>query len=297
MLKYALRRLIQLAPMLLIMSIVIFGLAKMLPGDPTVTVLGEAATLQQREQLREELGFNDPVALQYARWLGRALTGDLGVSLRSRQPVGEMLAARIPVTLELTGLSILLALVIGIPMGVLAARWRGTWIDIAASTVAMSGMAIPFFWLGVLLIMLFSVRLGWLPPSGYVPFTDDPAQNLKLMILPSLTVGTAMAALVTRQTRTAMLQVMSQDYVRTARAKGLPEHLVVIRHGLRDALNPVVTVVGLQTGALLGGAVVTETVFSMPGLGRMSSTASSSAISPPCRARSWRSCWPCSWSI
>lgn len=269
MLAYIAKRLMQLIPVLLVMSIAIFGIAKALPGDPTVTVLGEAATVEQRERLREELGLNDPIPVQYAQWLGRALTGDLGTSLRSREPIATMLAARVPVTLQLTSLAILLSVAIGIPLGVAAARYRGTWLDLCVSSIAISGMAIPFFWLGVLLILLFSVKLGWLPPSGYVPFFSDPLRNMTLMLLPSITVGLSMAALVMRQTRTAMLQVLGQDHVRTAYAKGLPERTVVVKHALRNALNPIVTVVGLQVGALLGGAVVTETVFSMPGLGRM----------------------------
>jgi len=166
MLAYIARRLAQLVPVLLVMSIVIFAIAKLLPGDPTVTVLGETSSAEQRARLRQDLGFNDPIPVQYVRWLARAATGDLGVSLRTQQPIGAVLAARIPVNLELTFVAILLALVIGVPAGVLAARWRGTWVDVLASTVALSGMAIPFFRLGVLLILLFSVRLGWLPPSG-----------------------------------------------------------------------------------------------------------------------------------
>lgn len=269
MLAYIAKRLLQLIPVLLVMSVVVFSIAKALPGDPTVTVLGDSATAAQREQLRQELGLNDPVPVQYVHWLGRAVSGDLGYSLRSREPISEMLAARVPVTFQLTLLAIVLSLAIGVPLGVVAARNRGTWLDFGVSSVAISGMAVPFFWLGVLLILLFSVKLGWLPPSGYVPLFSDPLRNLSLMILPSITVGLSMAALVMRQTRTAMLQVLSQDHVRTARAKGLPERVVVVKHALRNALNPIVTVVGLQIGALLGGAVVTETVFSMPGLGRM----------------------------
>ena len=172
-------------------------------------------------------------------------------------------------TLELGFLSILIAVAIGMPAGILAARFRGSFIDVIASFLAMSSVAVPYFWMGVLLIMLFSLKLGWLPASGHVRLFDDPAENLRLMIMPALTIGTAFAALVMRQTRASMLQVLSQDYVRTARAKGLNERLVLTRHALRNALIPIVTVIGLQVGALLGGAVVTETVFALPGLGRM----------------------------
>jgi peptide/nickel transport system permease protein len=180
-----------------------------------------------------------------------------------------MLAARMPVTLQLTLGAILLAVVVGVPLGILAALRRNSWLDMLCSAIAMSGVALPYFWTGMLLIILFSLVLRWLPPSGYVPLLQDPVGNLKLMILPTLTVGAAMSALVMRQTRTAMLQVLSQDFIRTARAKGVSEARVVLRHALRNALIPVITVIGLQTGALVGGAVVTETVFGMPGLGRM----------------------------
>lgn len=260
---------IQLATVLLLSSFIVFAIGALLPGDPTVTVLGENATTQQREQLRETLGLDDPLALRYARWIAGAVQGDLGVSLRTQEPVVMILLERVPITLQLTFLSIFLAIVVGIPMGVIAANWRGRGVDLGISIVGLSSLAVPYFWLGILLILLFSIQLGWLPPSGHVSFFDDPLQNLRLMILPVLTVGTAMAALVMRQTRTAMLEALSQDYVRTARAKGQSETVTVLRHALRNALNPIVTVVGLQFGALMGGAVVTETIFSIPGLGRL----------------------------
>lgn len=266
---YILRRLLHLLPVLLITSSLVFSILLLLPGDPTYALLGENATPEQREAMREKMGFDQPIPVQYVRWLGSTLSGDFGRSLRTQEPVADMLATRVPVTLQLTVMSIVLSVLIGMPAGIVAALGRNTWIDVAASVVALGGMALPYFWAGILLIMLFSLQLGWLPPSGYVPLTVDPVQNLKLMILPTLTIGTAMAALVMRQTRTSMLQVLSEDYVRTARAKGAGEPRVVIRHALRNALIPVVTVVGLQTGALVSGAVVTETIFSLPGLGRM----------------------------
>ncbi|HMR32604.1 MAG TPA: ABC transporter permease [Geminicoccaceae bacterium] len=266
---YVLRRLLHLLPVLLITSSLVFSILLLLPGDPTYALLGENATAGQRQAMREKMGFDQPIPVQYARWLGSTLSGDFGRSLRTQEPVADMLATRVPVTLQLTVMSIILSVLIGMPAGIVAALGRNTWIDVAASVVAMGGMALPYFWAGILLIMLFSLQLGWLPPSGYVPLTVDPLQNLKLMILPTLTIGTAMAALVMRQTRTSMLQVLSEDYVRTARAKGAGEPRVVIRHALRNALIPVITVIGLQTGALVSGAVVTETIFSLPGLGRM----------------------------
>ena len=269
MIRLLASRLAQMLPVALIVTVVIFGLTNLLPGDATITILGEQASAEQRALARTQYGLDDPVPVRYVTWVVRAVQGDLGRSLRSGQPVTSMLRSRIPVTLELAALSILVAVVIGLPAGVLSARFRGGWVDVVASLVSLCGMAIPYFWLGVLLILLFAVGLGWFPPSGYVAFSVDPVANLRHLALPSLTIGLAFAALVMRQTRAAMLQVLSQDYIRTARAKGLPERRVVMHHGLRNALIPVVTVIGLQIGALLGGAVVTETVFAMPGLGRM----------------------------
>ncbi|KRE16805.1 hypothetical protein ASE66_09090 [Bosea sp. Root483D1] len=256
-------------PVAFFVTIIVFALTNLLPGDPTVTILGEQASPEQRAAVRVEYGLDQPAPVRYVTWLARVVQGDFGRSLRTREDVGEMLAARIPVTLELGFLSILIAVAIGMPAGILAARFRGSLIDVAASLIAMSSVAVPYFWMGVLLIMLFSLKLGWLPPSGHIRFFDDPGGNLMLMVMPALTIGTAFAALVMRQTRASMLQVLSMDYIRTARAKGLSERLVLIRHALRNALIPIVTVIGLQIGALLGGAVVTETVFALPGLGRM----------------------------
>lgn len=269
MLAYTMRRLAQLVVVLFVTSIAIFSMTALLPGDPTVTILGESSTIDQRQQLREAMRLDDPLPVRYVAWLGSALQGDLGRSIRTQEPVTQMLANRFPVTLELTFMSLALAMLVGIPLGIAAARWRGTNIDLGIGVVAMSSMAMPYFWLGTMLIMLFAVTLRWLPPSGYAPLLSDPANNLRLMILPVLTVGTSMAAIIMRQTRSSMLEVLSQDYVRTARAKGLPERKVILGHALRNAMNPVVTVAGLQFGALMGGAVVTETIFSLPGLGRM----------------------------
>ncbi len=269
MLRLLRRRLLQVLPVLLVMSVAVFALTDLLPGDPTVTVLGENATPAQREQLRREMGLDQPAPVRFVQWMGRTLSGDLGRSLRTREPVLGMLAARLPVTVQLMAMSMLLAVAIGVPAGVMAAVRRNTPLDLMVSVLALAGMALPFFWSGILLIRLFAVHLGWLPPSGYVPFWTDPLANLERMILPSITVGAAMAGLVMRQTRSAMLGALGADFVRTARAKGLPEGQVILRHALRSALLPVVTVVGLQSGALVGGAVVTETVFSLPGLGTM----------------------------
>ena len=265
--RFLLSRLSQVAVVVVLVCITIFVLTNLLPGDPTVTILGEEATAEQRAKARADYGLDLPAPVRFAHWIGNAATGDLGRSLRSNEPVVRMLADRIPVTLQLTLMSIVIAILIGLPAGIVAARFRGTLLDVAASIVAMTSVAIPYFWMGVLLIMLFALKLAWLPPSGYVPFLTDPVGNLKLMILPSLTIGTAFAALIMRQTRASLLQVLSQDYIRSARAKGLSEPAVLLRHGLRNALIPVVTVVGFQLGTLMGASAIIEVIFGLNGVG------------------------------
>ena len=263
------KKLAQMLPVAFFVTIIVFALTNLLPGDPTVTILGEQATPEQRAAVRVEYGLDQPAPIRYVTWLARVAQGDFGRSLRTREDVGQMLAARVPVTLELGFLSILIAVAIGLPAGILAARFRGSFIDVAASFLAMSSVAVPYFWMGVLLIMLFSLKLGWLPPSGHVRFLEDPAQNLRLMVMPSLTIGTAFAALVMRQTRASMLQVLSLDYVRTARAKGAREGRVIYRHALRNALLPLTTGLGISLLATLSGSVAVELVFNRPCLGTL----------------------------
>jgi peptide/nickel transport system permease protein len=255
--------------LLLVMSFVIFLSTTHLPGDPAVSVLGIHSTEEQRAIVREQFGFDDPVYVQYFRWLGRALSGDLGKSVRTGEMVGEMLATRAPITIQLTIFAMVIASLVGIPAGVIAAKARGSAADLTVSTFALIASAIPFFWLGVLLIFLISVRLHWLPASGYAYFFDDPIESLRLMIMPAIAIGLSMAALITRQTRSAMLQVLNEDFVRAGRAKGISEMKVLTRHALPNAMLPVLTVIGLQTGILLGGAIVTEKVFAINGLGTM----------------------------
>ena len=269
MFKGFLNRVLQVVLLLFFVSGLVFWLTSVLPGDPTFAIVGETANEAERELARQQYGLDRPLVVQYADWLGRAVTGDFGRSLRGKTPVIELLQQRLPVTLELTALGILFAVAIGLPMGILSAKFRNSWIDVAANFGALTGMATPFFWLGLLLIMFFAVRLHWLPASGYVRPTEDLVQNLRLMILPALTIGVAFAATLMRQTRASMLNVMSLDYIRTARAKGAPERIVVLKHALRNSLIPVITVIGLQVGGLLGGAIVTENVFSLPGIGRL----------------------------
>lgn len=256
-------------PVLFVVTIGVFGLLQFSGIDPIVVILGIDADPSAVERVRKEFGLDQPAPVQYAAWLGKVVTGDLGISLRNKEPVLDVILRRVPVTLELAALSMLIGLAIALPLGIIAALKRNTWIDGIASATAVSGLAIPNFWLGILLILLFSLVLGWVPPSGFVPITDDPLGNLKLMILPAITMGTALAAVLTRMTRSSMLEVLGQDYIRTARAKGLEDRRVILVHALKNSLIPVVTIAGLQTGRQLGGAVIVESIFSIPGLGRL----------------------------
>lgn len=269
MIRYVALRLAQMLPVVLVVTFIIFSITLLLPGDPAVAMLGEQSTPAQRALLRQQMGFDLPIPVQYGRWLQHVLAGDFGRSLTTQEPVAEMILRRAPITVELALLSVLLGVAIGMPAGILAAVGRNSWLDMVASIVAMCGLAIPIFWAAILLIFVFSIHLNWLPSSGFVPFTTDPIGNLRSLLLPAIALGGSLAALIMRQTRAAMLEVLSLDFIRTARAKGAREPRVVLHHALRNALLPVVTVVGLQIGTLLGGTVITETVFSLSGLGRM----------------------------
>ena len=269
MLLFISKRIGQTVPVVLLVSFFVFFVINVIPGDPTLTVLGEFATPEQREIARQQYGFDRPMFVQYLDWLTKTLSGDLGRSLHSNERVWAMLVDRLPVSLELSALALIIALVIGIPAGILAALRRGTPVDHVIGMFSAVALGVPYFWLGVLLILLFAIFFNLLPPSGYVPFTESPFENLKLMILPALTIGLHVAPLIIRQTRASVLQVLSQDYVRTAHAKGLPWSAIVRKHILRNALIPVLTLVGLQLGNMLGGAIVTETIFSTPGLGSL----------------------------
>jgi peptide/nickel transport system permease protein len=220
-------------------------------------------------QIRAELRLDQPLVLQYAHWAGGALRGDLGYSWRTRQPVAQLIAQKLPVTAQLGCMAFVIALCIGIPAGVLAAVKRNTVWDYVANAIGLAGLSMPNFWLGIMLILLVSVHLGWLPPSGYVPLADDPVQSLATTVMPAFVLGNAIAAVLMRHTRGAMLSALRQDYVRTARAKGLSRVRVILRHALRNALIPVVTLGALELGTLLSGAVLTEQVFSIPGFGKM----------------------------
>jgi peptide/nickel transport system permease protein len=269
MLRFIGWRLVLAVPTLLIVTLFVFSLQKLLPGDPVLTLAGEERDPQVLAFLRDKYRLDDPVAVQYLAWVGNALRGDLGISLKTDQPVLHLIATKLPITIELAILSMLVALLIGIPAGIIAAVRKGEAVDYAASVVALSGISIPNFWLGVLLILIFAVQLQWLPASGFVPITEDLGANLQSMILPSLVLGTGLAATLMRHTRSAMLAVLRSDYIRTARAKGLLPRAVILKHAFRNALVPIVTLTTLLFGELIGGAVLTEQVFGIPGFGKL----------------------------
>jgi peptide/nickel transport system permease protein len=247
----------------------IFSLQQLLPGDPVKILAGEEQDPTVIAHLREKMHLDEALPVRYAYWVGGVLQGDLGESVRTQQPVLELVKQKLPVTIQLALMAFVIALVIGIPTGIVAAVGRGTWWDSLANAVALWGISTPNFWLGILMILLFSVQLGWLPASGYVSPFEDLKANLASMIMPAFVLGNAIAAVLMRHTRSAMLQVMSSDYVRTARAKGLTERSVVLKHALRNALTPVITLGALELGTLLSGAVLTEQVFTIPGFGKL----------------------------
>ena len=269
MLEFLVRRGFISAVTLVLISLIVFAGVRMIPGDPARVLAGTDADAAGLEEIREKYGLNAPLPVQYLRWIGLAVRGDLGESIRTRQSVAGTVAKKLPITLELACLSLLVAITIAIPTGVIAAVRRNTPWDVLASGVSLCGVSVPNFWLGIMLILLVSVRLGWLPASGFVPLAEDPVANVKRMLMPALVLGSGLAAVLMRQTRNAMIEVLSADYVRTARAKGLAQAAVVVRHALRNGLIPVVTILGLQMGALMSGAVVTEQIFVLPGFGRL----------------------------
>ena len=269
MLDHLLKRLASIVPTLIFVSMLIFGLQQLLPGDPAKILAGEDQDPSVVAYLRTKLHLDEPLPVRYAYWIGGVLHGDLGESVRTQQPVLELVIQKLPVTLELGLMAFVIALAIGIPAGIVSAVGRGTAWDMAANMFALWGLSTPNFWLGILMILLFSVQLGWLPASGYVSPFEDLSANLAAMIMPAFVLGNAIAAVLMRHTRSAMLQVLSADYVRTARAKGLSERTVVLRHALRNALTPIITLGALELGTLLSGAVLTEQVFTIPGFGKL----------------------------
>ena len=269
MFKFLVQRLVTLLPTLFFVSILIFGLLQLLPGDPATALAGEDHDPNVIAFLRAKFHLDEPLYMRYFHWANGVLHGDLGESVRIQKPVMDLILEKLPVTLQLASMAIVIAIVLGVSAGIVSAVKKDTVWDYAANVFALWGLSTPNFWLGILLIMLFAVKLGWLPASGYVSPFEDLKANLAAMIMPAFVLGNAFAAVLMRHTRSAMLQVLSSDYVRTARAKGLDERVVVWKHALRNALVPVITLGALGFGELLGGTVLTETVFSIPGFGKL----------------------------
>ncbi|MCA3300855.1 MAG: ABC transporter permease [Roseomonas sp.] len=267
---WLLKRIGQVLPTLFILSILIFGLQQLMPGDPALILAGEErGDPQVLAQIRAELRLDRPIYEQYLYWIGNVLTGDFGFSWRIRMPVSQLILDKLPVTAQLAAMSFIIAVLIGVPAGIISAVKRDRPADWVANGVALFGISTPNFWLGIMMILFFSVELGWLPPSGYVPLTEDFWQSIATTIMPAFVLGTGVASVLMRHTRAAMLTALSQDYVRTARAKGLRERVVVWKHALRNALIPVVTLGAIEFGRLLAGAVLTEQVFTIPGFGKL----------------------------
>jgi len=269
MTQYLVKRLAAILPTIFFVTVIIFGLQQLLPGDAATMLAGEDQDPQVIAYLRQKMHLDEPLPARYGYWIAGVAHGDLGESLRIQEPVLGLILQKLPVTLQLATMAMLIALVIGIPTGIVSAVGKGSAWDYAANVVALWGLSTPNFWLGILMILLFSVQLGWLPASGYVSPFEDLKGTLAAMIMPAFVLGNAIAAVLMRHTRSAMLQVLNADYVRTARAKGLDERTVVLKHALRNALTPIITLGALEFGTLLSGAVLTEQVFSIPGFGKL----------------------------
>jgi peptide/nickel transport system permease protein len=270
MLAWLARRLAQIVPTLILLSILIFALQQLMPGDPALILAGEErGDPVVLAEIRAELRLDRPLHEQYLHWVGNVLTGDFGFSWRIREPVAKLVLQKLPVTVQLATMAFLIAVLIGVPAGILSATHRDRPTDWIANGIALFGISMPNFWLGIMMILLFSVQLGWLPPSGYVPLTEDFSQSIATTIMPAFVLGSGIAGVLMRHTRAAMLTALSQDYVRTARAKGLRERSVVWKHALRNALIPVVTLGTIEFGRLLAGAVLTEQIFTIPGFGKL----------------------------
>ena len=262
-------RLASIAVTLLLLSIIVFSLQQLLPGDPAVVLAGEDKSPETIATIRALYGLDQPLPVQYLKWLGNLLQGDFGVSMRLNRTVAALLLEKLPVTFQLATMALLVGIVVGVPAGVLAAVYVDTPVDGTASLLSIIGMSIPNFWLGILFIMVFSVQLGWLPASGYVSPWQDPIESLRAMLMPAVVLGSHVATVLMRHTRSAMIEVLKADYIRTARAKGIGSARIILKHGLRNALVPVVTLGALEFGQLLGGSVLTEFVFTVPGIGKL----------------------------
>ena len=266
---FIVRRLLLTIPVLLLVTLIVFSLLHLLPGDPATVILGQEATQEAIDAMRLELGLNKPLVVQYFDWLGKILQGDFGRSLIDRTPVSKLILQRLPATLELTLGSFRVAVLIAFPAGILSAVRPGKWIDHFCTALALGGLSIPHFWLGMIFIVVFAVKLGWLPASGYVPFSEDPLGNLQAMIMPMVATGLRESAVLMRMLRSSLLEVVEADYIRTAYSKGLSERAIIVGHALRNAMVPVLTTSGLVIASLLGGLVITETIFSIPGYGKL----------------------------
>jgi peptide/nickel transport system permease protein len=271
--RYLARRLAQLLAVLFVVSVIVFALVRLIPGDPATVQLGSEATPQAVAEIRRDMGLDRPLWIQYGLWVKSVLRGDLGQSWVSKQPPGALIRRFLPATLQLTVFAFVIALAIALPAGILAARYPRSWLDHAITGVALMGVSLPSFWLGIMLILAVALRTGWFPPSGYAPLWEQPGLALRTTALPAFTLGVGLAAPLSRFLRSGMLDVLGAEYIRTARAKGLAERAVVVRHALKNALLPVVTVLALQLGTLVGGTFVIEQVFAWPGIGRLSLTA------------------------
>jgi peptide/nickel transport system permease protein len=269
MTRYIIRRLLLMVPVAFLVTVIVFGLVRLSPGDPVTVYAGEERDPEALAQVRRSLGLDQPLPIQYAVWLGRALHGDFGRSIRTRQPVVETIVERLPATFELGLAAIALSVTVGLVVGTLSALRRNSALDLATTGVALAGVSLPNFFLGLTLILLFALVLRLLPPGGFARLADDPGENLRHLILPAITLSAASLAVNLRQIRSSLIDVFNQDYVRTARAKGLSEAAVIARHALKNGLIPVVTLIGLQVGAIIEGAIITETIFAWPGVGRL----------------------------
>jgi peptide/nickel transport system permease protein len=263
------KRLLLAVPVLFGMSIIVFAILRLVPGDPVYAVLGLNATPALIAQLHHQFHLSDPIYVQYIDWLGQVLHGNFGYDYRSGQPITQLLQNTLPVTLELVVLALGLAIIVAVPVGILAAVRRGRLSDKTAMVASMVGISVPDFWLGILLILVFSLHLGWFPASGYVPLTQNLGENLQYMVLPALALSAAFIAVLMRVTKAAMLEVLHQDFIRFVRARGISERGVIVRHALRNAAIPIVTVIGLQAGYIVGGTIVVEQIFALPGLGSL----------------------------
>jgi peptide/nickel transport system permease protein len=267
--RYVIRRIVLIVPVALLVTIINFGLLRLAPGDPVLAFAGDVRDPQILNEMRHQLGLDQPLPVQYVLWLQHALQGDFGRSIRTHQAVGEAILERVPATLELTITALVFSISVALIVGTLSALHRNSALDLLATGVTIAGVSVPNFFLGLMLILLFSLVLRIFPPGGYAPAVQDPVENLRRIVLPALTLSAATLAVNMRQVRSSLLEVFGQDYIQTARAKGLGQQAVVVRHALKNALIPVITVIGLQVGALLEGAVITEQVFSWPGVGKL----------------------------